>query len=500
MRRTLATKFVFIIAGIAALGFLNSLVALVFTRSVASSFRKSVVEEFPSVKAAGQLKIALADRRGLVATYIFAEGHPSWSERLRKSETEFGTWLLRAWANAYTSKETTILGELEKAYPEYLAKCKKSVLQADQGQRKEAIATLLHDVWPAYDKLHQLCEDYGAANESYIQEDTKRAEEYVTFATWGVSIGSLCTAALAGVLLWLVIHGVLIPLRRIIADAHLVVNSASGTAAASEPAGDELRSIGMYFQALMADVAETRTSLGESRNRMLNAERLASVGKLAASVAHEMRNPLSSMKMWLYSIRKTTGAEPALDHKYQILWDEITRLENIVRNFLEFSRPPVLRVEPRRIVQVLEKTLELVRPWIETKNIRVVQHYATGLPDVMADSEQLNQVFVNLLGNAMEAMPGGGEIVLSCTVEADANGSSNVVVRIQDTGQGIPNDVRSRLFEPFCTTKDEGTGLGLCIAANIMARHGGRIVLESSTPAGTSFAVWVPIAAEKSDE
>jgi len=250
----------------------------------------------------------------------------------------------------------------------------------------------------------------------------------------------------------------------------------------------------------MASVAETRTMLVESRNRMLNAEKLACVGKLAASVAHEMRNPLSSMKMWLYSIRKTAGVEPTLDRKYQILSDEIARLESIVRNILEFSRPPVLKLQSRSIVQVIDKTLEIQRPWLETKKIHVVQHHAAGLPHVMADSEQLRQVFVNLLDNAAEAMPDGGEISISSIVEMDADSPANIVVRVQDAGHGIPDDVRSRLFEPFFTTKEQGTGLGLCIAANIVAEHGGQLAVESTTASGTTFTIRVPIAAGKRDE
>jgi signal transduction histidine kinase len=103
---------------------------------------------------------------------------------------------------------------------------------------------------------------------------------------------------------------------------------------------------------------------------------------------------------------------------------------------------------------------------------------------------------LNLLGNAADAMAQGGEIRLATTVEKDAGGRRMVVVRIRDTGPGIPQDVQSRIFEPFFTTKDTGTGLGLCIAAHIMARHGGSLVLESTTEAGTTFAVWMPIVAE----
>ena len=154
-------------------------------------------------------------------------------------------------------------------------------------------------------------------------------------------IGSLGTAGLAVVLLSMVIRGVLIPMRRMVADAGRLAGSDAD--AAAELVDDELRSVGMLLRALMTDVVKTRTTLAESRNRLLNAERLASVGKLAASVAHEMRNPLSSMKMWLYSIRKTGCADPALDRKLGILADEITRLESIVRNFLRVLAVP--RVE-----------------------------------------------------------------------------------------------------------------------------------------------------------
>jgi len=291
-------------------------------------------------------------------------------------------------------------------------------------------------------------------------------------------------------LLWLLIRGVLIPIRRMVADADLFAGGDTGTV--TEPEGDELRLVGRHFRALMTDVAKTRLTLAESRSRLLSAERLASVGKLAASVAHEMRNPLSSMKMWLYSIRKTTSSDPALDRKLGILSEEINRLESIVRNFLEFSRPPAVKLQPCSVLQVMEKTLEIVHPWLDTKNIRVLQDHAHDLPQVRADPEQLKQVFANLLDNAAAAMPGGGEISISSSAEADGAGCPWIAVRIRDTGPGIPDDVRARMFEPFFTTKDDGTGLGLCIAANIMVRHGGQLILESSTSRGTTFAVRVP--------
>jgi two-component system, sporulation sensor kinase E len=112
---------------------------------------------------------------------------------------------------------------------------------------------------------------------------------------------------------------------------------------------------------------------------------------------------------------------------------------------------------------------------------------------VMADAEQIKQVFINLLNNAMEEMPAGGQIRLDFS-QSQHEAAKMVVTRVQDTGQGMPPDARARIFEPFFSTKDSGTGLGLCIAARIIEQHGGRLVLETSTDQGTTFAVWLPLA------
>jgi signal transduction histidine kinase len=128
-----------------------------------------------------------------------------------------------------------------------------------------------------------------------------------------------------------------------------------------------------------------------------------------------------------------------------------------------------------------------------------VRKYSPELPPILGDGKQLKQVFINLLNNAAEVVPGGGEIRILAASACDRDTRGMVVVRIQDTGPGMPEEVQQRLFEPFFTTKESGTGLGLCIAAGIMTRHNGRLVLESSTAQGTTFAVWIPAADVKHD-
>lgn len=236
-----------------------------------------------------------------------------------------------------------------------------------------------------------------------------------------------------------------------------------------------------------------RLSLRRIRDQLFEAERLALAGKLAASMVHEIRSPLTAIKMWLFAIRTAVRPDAELNRKFEVVTEEMARLEGIVFAYLEFSRAaaPVLR--PQCIASIIDKTANLACHQIRHKQIHFVCDNPLDLPPVMADPPQLQQVLLNLLNNSVEATPEGGEIRFRTAVEADRGGRS-VVVRVQDTGPGIPPEVRSRLFEPFSTTKERGTGLGLYIATQIMARLGGKLVLENSTPQGTSFAVWVPTA------
>ena len=149
---------------------------------------------------------------------------------------------------------------------------------------------------------------------------------------------------------------------------------------------------------------------------------------------------------------------------------------------------------PAEVNCVVQQTLDLFEQQLKDHNIRVVAEPGNKLPAVFADADKLKQVFINLIGNAIDAITQGGEIRIGATVENDADGRPMVVVRFRDSGSGMSGDVQTRIFDPFFTTKDDGTGLGLCISAQVMAQHEGSLVLESSTEHGTTFAVWLPVA------
>lgn len=222
---------------------------------------------------------------------------------------------------------------------------------------------------------------------------------------------------------------------------------------------------------------------------MARGERLATVGNLAAAVAHEIRNPLSAVSMGLQRLR--AEFEPAEREEYRRIVDlvqgEVRRLNAIVEEFLSLARPIQLRPEPLQVAMLLDEIRRLVEPQAGRAGIVVEQTIPAGLPDLRADRDRIKQVLLNLVLNAIEAMPSGGRLTLGAAASGPA-----LTLTVTDTGSGIPPELLPRVFEPYVTTKTKGLGLGLAIARRIIEAHGGRIEAESGAGQGTRFRVTLP--------
>ncbi len=491
MRLNLATKFSATIVSVVGLAILSTAAVLLATWHIRTLMRDTIQEDLPSIQASVELQMALCKPGRFLASYILDGGNRKWLNDLQEEKQAFNEGLAKSRGKVRTKEERGSLDRLERAYRQYEAKRDKVVQLYDHAEVEEAKRVLFADVNDLYQKAVDRVDDFVASTQRDLDARMAAVEAQVAWATGLVAATVATTIGLGAVLLGLFFRGVLFPLRRMMVDARHF--SGEEATAAGQPQ-DELRAVGDYLRVLMLDMADTRTNLERSRHQLFQSEKLASVGMLAASVAHEIRNPLTAMKMWLFSIRKAVGHDPDLDRSFDIVSEEMARLESIVRNFLEFSRPPELKPCPQSLSEVIDNTLDLIRHQIDEKKIILNHERLTGLPPVMADREQLKQVLINLLSNAVEATPEGGQICVRATLEPDGAGGPMVVVRVQDSGPGIPEEARRHVFEPFFTTKEHGTGLGLCIAARIMVRHGGRLVLEPSREQGTSFAVWTPTA------
>lgn len=218
------------------------------------------------------------------------------------------------------------------------------------------------------------------------------------------------------------------------------------------------------------------------------AERLAALGEMTAGVAHEIRNPLGIISSTAELLHQRLSRYEPGNRLAQIIVEEATRLNNKVTEFLDFARPRIPNLQPVDLEKVLERSLEFLEPEIRRLNIRVARHYQmNGRPQV-ADPELLHQAFLNLLINALQAMPQGGELRVSLTPGAD--GGSRI--RVEDTGEGIEPERLKKIFNPFFTTKEKGSGLGLPIVKSIVDSHQGEIRVESEPGRGTAVIIHLP--------
>jgi PAS domain S-box-containing protein len=240
---------------------------------------------------------------------------------------------------------------------------------------------------------------------------------------------------------------------------------------------------------LLHDLQQQMDRLKETEAQLVQAAKLAAVGELAAGVAHELNNPLTSILGFTALLLNTTSLGSPVRHDLEIVAKQARRAREIVRNLLGFARQTKPQRLPADVNPLVCQTLDLVRQHLENSGVVIEEDYNPDLGLLTLDAGQMRQVFLNLITNAAYAMPEGGKLRMHTARLGD-----EVAVSISDTGGGIPAEIQDRIFEPFFTTKPvgQGTGLGLSISLGIVREHGGRITVESQVGQGSTFTVWLP--------
>ncbi|MBC8207877.1 MAG: PAS domain S-box protein [Desulfobulbaceae bacterium] len=246
--------------------------------------------------------------------------------------------------------------------------------------------------------------------------------------------------------------------------------------------GNEGQSSGIML--LMQDLSQVK----ELERELRRSERMAALGKMAAGVAHELRNPLSSIKGLAVLLRSRFQERSSDRETADILVSEVERLNRSISELLDYARPQQLTRVPVRIDELLAKASSLLAMDAEAIGIAIELDVASDVPEILADPDKLNQVFLNLLLNGIQAMDQGGVLVLRVSATTDT-----LEIQIEDTGCGISEENQNRIFDPYFTTKPEGTGLGLAMSAKIIEEHGGSIELRSEEGTGTTMTVHLPL-------
>jgi two-component system, NtrC family, sensor histidine kinase HydH len=251
------------------------------------------------------------------------------------------------------------------------------------------------------------------------------------------------------------------------------------------------------YQTLSETLEETNRQLRRAEAEARRSERLAALGQMSAGLAHEIRNPLGVIKGSAEMLsKKLTGDQALAGELAGYISSEVNRLNALVARFLDFARPLQVEAQPRRVPELVDRALESVEAQYPETDVRVERQDAAALPEIMADEQLCERVFVNLIQNAFQAMDGQDadkERVLKISIRPDSsNGRDGISVAIQDTGPGVPPELREQIFNPFFTSKKDGVGLGLAIVAKILDEHGGSIRIDNNPPGGACFRVFLP--------
>jgi two-component system NtrC family sensor kinase len=312
------------------------------------------------------------------------------------------------------------------------------------------------------------------------------------------SILTFLSITLAGVaitigLSWLIARSVSVPARRLVTASKALADG-NLDAKVEIASRDEIGDLADHFNRMAVALKQRDEMLKDrARRQLMESERLALVGRLAADVAHEINNPLQGIVAYAHLLLEDPVCPAAARESLQKIVAQADRCKEIVRGLLDFSRPKKPHVAPTDIHGVLRDSIELVARQARLQNIEIVRAWDERMPRAAVDPSQMQQVFVNLIINAAEAMEGGGRMTVTTRSDPAARW---VEVEFRDTGRGISGENLERIFDPFFTTKEvgRGTGLGLSISYGIVKENGGTIVVESEAGRGATFTIRLPAA------
>ncbi|MDM8552091.1 ATP-binding protein [Desulfobacterales bacterium HSG2] len=445
-------------------------------------------EDVAAFQAAESMEAALINQKGFVS-YYFLDRDPDWLRQLGDYRRIFKERLEKTRALVENDRQRKAIEQIESEYLSYISAKDRVIAHYKAGEQKEGV-TLHRKVRDHFFKLFDLCEEYKDIHRERIRLARKDGHAQARNLRFIAGIAIFADLSLGVLLVFVLVRHILGPVRRLIREADTEKE-------VPQQSEDEIKALSRSVRGLIENAGQTHIELERSRETLLQSEKMAIVGQLAAGTAHSIRNPLTSVKMRLFSLNRSLELSDTQKEDFEVISEEIRHIDTIVQNFLEFSRPPKLKIEPLSPSVAVDMAIQLLEHRLKSYHVDVRIIREQMLPDVQADPEQLKEVIVNLVVNACESMEKGGEIVIREEEFFSETLKQVAVIRVSDNGPGIPESLREKIFEPFFTTKDEGTGLGLSIAFRIIEEHQGWLDVTSEKGRGATFVIMLPIRDHK---
>jgi signal transduction histidine kinase len=464
-----------------------------YTQWLDAAHQRTLAENTASIKAAAVIQEEVWHFH---AEFVSPEEtRPPTSRRFTNFERSIREQLAVLTSSSSTDEERSLtddLRELTKRYSDQLEVFLNGELQPsdyDLKARRAELYTLAGDISEKADNIRHV-------NEELQQLATTRRTRIGYVVMWTRTTAMFLVPTIGIALGWWTANRLQRSVAQIQVTLHDPALAAPGNLGTVEVhGGNELVSIQRQIEVIVNRLRRTSEELQAARQEVLRSERLAAIGGLAAGVAHELRNPLTSVKLLLQHAASRGGEAVIATQRIELILDEIERMEATIQGLIDFSLPSRPQRKRHDLRDTLTRALHLVEGRAEKQHVQTQWNLGDGPAILDGDPQQLHQVFVNLLINGIEAMPDGGALSVTLLCGAgDHSSAGRVTVQIEDSGTGIPAELMPRLFEPFASSKERGTGLGLAISRRILEEHGGSIEVRSRSPQGSVFEVVLPAA------
>jgi signal transduction histidine kinase len=431
-----------------------------------------------------ELETAMFDQSDIIWRYLTGMD-PTAKKEFRLAGQVVDYWQQR-WA-AELRPEEMGLADGVRGIQQQIQTVAESVFHLfDSGQRQAAFTTAQRELkgrlLPALTQMNR--EIYRRARESSVRGAYTRLEEILASQERVLLV--IVVLSIAGGLLgsWLISRSLMRPINEL-TGAMAVVGAGQLDHPITPRSRDEIGALAGAFGRMTDNLRQSRAALVQS-------EKLASIGEMAAAVAHGLRNPLASLRAAAQMVRQHPEAPSSREHLDAII-EEVDRLDRRISHLLSFSRPAPFHPLQENVSRLVEGLLPAFSQLLRERGIELQLDLPGTLPEVRVDPMQLEQALVEIVSNALDAMPSGGRLRIAASVDGPGAGAGYVTVEIADTGPGIPDHVLPSVCEPFFTTRQEGTGLGLAIAKRYVEQNGGRLEI-TSRPGATSVRVRLPAA------
>jgi len=432
-----------------------------------------------------EVEDAMFNQTQVVWRYL--SGDPAAKREFPLTEQVVDYWIDR-WAAGLPPDEITLADGVRKIARDIRAVAGRVFTLYDSGQRQAAYLTarqeLVERLQPALAAVNR--EIYRQAREFSVQRAFAQVEGIVEAkrrVLWSIIVFALGAGLAAS---WLISRSLARPISEL-RQAMAVVGAGDLEHVIEARAQDEIGDLARAF-------AQMTERLRQSRAQLVQSEKLASIGQMAAAVAHGLRNPLASLRAAAQVARQRVESPAAREHLDAII-EQVDRLDLRITHLLAFSRPSSFQPVRERVGALIEGALAGFSDLLRERRIQLEVSVPAALPEVRVDPMRLEQALTEVASNALDAMPDGGQLKIAADVERGAGVAAGVAIEVADTGKGIPAHVLAAVCEPFFTTRPEGTGLGLAIAKRYVEEIGGHLEITSVPGSGTTVRIVLPAAA-----